>query len=488
MKNNPSLYQINTRVWIKRFGAATLTDIPDKYWESLSRKGIDYVWLMGVWKIPDLEIEKYCFEESLVKSYAHALKDWKKEDVIGSPFAIDVYEINQMLGNEDSIIELKSRLNKLGIGLILDFVSNHFSVESSLLKTNPEVFLSVGKEFFDKDPYTYFKLNSGKEKYFAHGRDPFFPAWQDTVQVNFFNMNARDYLTNTLLRLTKLCDGVRCDVAMLSLNNVFKNTWAGVVGAQGLSVPSTEFWKDAIVKVKNEREDFLLIAEAYWDLEWELQQHGFDFTYDKILIDRLRFGNIESVRDHLFAEPDYQKRLVRFLENHDETRALAALGKEREKTAAVVMSTIQGMKLYHDGQFEGKKIRLPVQLGREPDEIPVKDLIEFYDKLLSITLQDIFKNGNWLLLNTESAWEGNNTYKNLLAWQWNYDKQNCAVVINYSDINSACRLKLDVSDYPDEFIIKDLLDDQSYIRSAEEVYNLGLYVELKAWQSHIFVF
>jgi len=197
---------------------------------------------------------------------------------------------------------------------------------------------------------------------------------------------------------------------------------------------------------------------------------------------------VDSVRDHLLAEPDYQKRSVRFLENHDETRALAALGKEREKAAAVIMSTIQGMKLYHDGQFEGKKIRLPVQLGREPDEIPVKDLMEFYDKLLSITLQDIFKNGSWLLLNTEPAWEGNNTYKNLLAWQWSYEKQKCAVVINYSDINSACRLKLDISGYPDEFIIKDLLNNESYIRSAEEVYHLGLYVELKAWHNHIFFY
>lgn len=488
MKNNPSLYEINTRVWIKRFGVSTIADIPETYWENLKNKGIDYVWLMGVWKISEWSVKQFAFEDALVNSYRHALKDWKREDVIGSPFAVDVYEVNPLLGDEKSLLDVKSKLNKHGIGLILDFVSNHFSVGSSLFKTNPEIFLSVSKEFFEHDSYTYFQLDPKEQKYYAHGRDPFFPAWQDTAQVNFFCQETRDYLTNTLLKLSKLCDGVRCDMAMLSLNNVFKNTWTGVISARNLPLPTTEFWKDAISKVKNERNDFLFIAEAYWDLEWKLQQHGFDFTYDKMLTDRLRFGNALSVRDHLLADDNYQKKSARFLENHDETRAIAALGKEREKAAAVVMSTVQGMRLYHDGQFEGKKIKLPVQLGREPKESLVCDLIEYYDKLLSITSQEIVKNGKWTLLETEPAWEQNLSYKNLLAWQLSLDKQRYAVVVNYSDIASTCRLKLDVKGYPEEFIIKDLLNDETYIRSAEEVFHTGLYIELKPWNSHILTF
>ena len=293
MKNNPSLYEINTRVWIKRFGTATLDEVPDDYWSDLKNKGFDYVWLMGVWKTPESTIEKYCFEDSLVKSYKHALKDWKREDVIGSPYSIDVYEINPKLGDGESLLKLKLKLNKLGIGLILDFVSNHFSVGTSLLRTNPEIFLSADKEFYEKDTHTYFQPDPAKEKYFAHGRDPFFPAWLDTVQLNFFNQQTRDFLTDTLVNLTEVCDGVRCDVAMLALNNVFRNTWAGAVAAQGLATPETEFWKDAISKVKNKRNDFLFIAEAYWDLEWQLQTLGFDYTYDKKLTERLRAGNIK---------------------------------------------------------------------------------------------------------------------------------------------------------------------------------------------------
>ena len=176
------------------------------------------------------------------------------------------------------------------------------------------------------------------------------------------------------------------------------------------------------------------------------------------------------------------------MENHDETRAVAALGMDREKAAAVIMSTIQGMRLYYDGQFGGKRIKLPVQLGREPDEKPIIELQEFYDKLISITLKEIFKRGEWALLETQPAWDQNHTNKNLLAWLWSLSDQKIVVVVNYSDIVSVCRIKLDVRGYPDEFVIKDLLNDESYTRSTEEIFHSGLYIELKPWHSHILEF
>ena len=38
-----------------------------------------------------------------------------------------------------------------------------------------------------------------------------------------------------------------------------------------------------IPAVKGRHREFQFIAEAYWDLEWELQQQSFDFSYDKKL-------------------------------------------------------------------------------------------------------------------------------------------------------------------------------------------------------------
>ncbi len=492
MNYNPSIYEINTRVWINQFRQknenVTIADIPDSYWDQFGNEGIDYVWLMGVWKTCDNIIEKYCYEENLIKSYDKALKGWTKQDIIGSPFAIDVYNVSPRVGDKKSLLNLKSCLNKKGIKLILDFVPNHFSAGSSLIKSNPAIFLSVNQDTFLKDTYTFFQPFKDEERYLAHGRDPFFPAWLDTVQVNLFSNEAREFLTDILLQLTNVCDGVRCDMAMLALNNVFKNTWGGVLSGEEIGSMHNDFWQTAIERVKKVRPGFIFIAESYWDLEWTLQQQGFDYTYDKKLTDRLISSSAGNIIDHLKAGLDYQKKSLRFIENHDEERVAAVLGKDKSKAAAIVISTILGMRFYHNGQFEGKKIKLPVQLGRAPDEFESSEIKNFYKTLLSITSQEIFKRGQWKLLEPLPSWDGNETFKNILAWQWVYNSQKRVVVVNYSTSLAACRLKLDVKGYQEELFIIDLLNDQSYTRSAEEVFQLGLYIDLKPYQSHIFSF
>ncbi len=492
MLYNQSLYEINTRIWLRRFDQSniksTLNDVPNSYWDNLAQKGIHYIWLMGIWKTCNSVIDRCCFEEGLKKSYDRALKGWKREDVIGSPYAIDVYEINPEIGNHKSLLELKSRLNKKGMKLILDFIPNHFSADTRLIKTNPDIFIPVDKELFKRDPHTYYHPNQKEQKYFAHGRDPFFPAWQDTIQINIFSNEARKFLINTLLSLTKICDGVRCDMSMLLLNNVFKNTWGGVLGKNGFEKNESEFWTEAISEVKNERADFLFIAEAYWDLEYDLQQMGFDFTYDKKLTDRLKYAHVKEIHDHLIADNDYQKKSLRFIENHDEERAVSIFGKEKSKAAAVIISTIQGMRFYYDGQFEGKKIKLPVQLGREPEEQQNLKLKEFYNKLLTITSHEIFNRGKWILLESEPSLDNNSTFMNILSWMWSFKDEKRLVVVNYSENLSTCRIKLDVRGYQEDLLINDLLNDQSYMRSAEEVYNSGLYIELKPYQAHIFTY
>ncbi len=392
---NTNIYEINTRVWLRSFDEggkrAKLTDVPDEFIDYLKNMGFDYLWLMGIWKTPEGVVEKYCLEENLVYNYRQALKDWRKEDVIGSPYSIDSYEINPEIGDQESLLNLKSRLNKKGIKLILDFVPNHFSAKSILIRESPFLFLATDLKYFENDPHTYFQPNEDKPNYFAHGRDPFFPAWQDTIQVNYFSTLAREYMIKVLLNLTKLCDGVRCDMAMLALNNIFRNTWGGVLKSAGFEKPKDEFWKIAIEIIKDFRKDFLFIAEAYWDLEWELQQLGFDFTYDKKLTDRLESGIIPQIKDHLLADSEYQNRSIRFLENHDEVRAISKFGKEKSQAAAIIVSSIRGMHLFYEGQFEGKRIKLPLQLGREPVEFTNNSITEFYTNLLEIISQETFR-------------------------------------------------------------------------------------------------
>ncbi|MBZ0180180.1 MAG: glycosidase [Melioribacteraceae bacterium] len=490
MSFNPSIYEINTRVWIKQFDNGKkkpeLLDVPIAYWKELKAKGIDMIWLMGIWETCTSTVEKYCFEENLVKEYKRTLKNWKKEDVIGSPYAINNYNINPAFGSIDDFKKFKKVINDLEFKLILDFIPNHFSADTELLKTNPEIFLSADYQYYLDDPHTFYNPFQDEKMIFAHGRDPFFPAWQDTVQVNYFSENARKFMTETLFDLTELCDGVRCDMAMLALNNVFKNTWGGVLKKMGFNKPEEEFWSSAISKVKSKSSDFLFLAEVYWELEWELQQLGFDYTYDKKLTDRIRVGDVDEIKEHLAANSLYQSKSIRFIENHDEQRSLTLFGKEKAKAAAFLMSTLTGMKLYFDGQFEGKTVKLPVQLGREPQQHINKCIVNFYDKLLVICSAEIFKKGEWKLLYPESSWNGNLSYKNLLAWEWSYENERRLVIINFSDHTSSCRLKLSLDDFPDQIQMIDLVEDELYIRSKEDIETIGLYVELDLFKSHIF--
>ncbi|HSP89104.1 MAG TPA: alpha-amylase family glycosyl hydrolase [Ignavibacteriaceae bacterium] len=486
MLKNSKLYEINTRVWLKKFGKdATLISVPDEIFIEFANSGFEALWLMGVWKTCDTLIERCCFTPDLISSYSKALKNWERKDIIGSPYAIDHYELNPLLGKTSDLITLKEKLNKLGLKLLLDFVPNHFSAESRFIKSNPEVFLEADAELLQRDPLTFFKPDIS-ENIFVHGRDPFFLPWTDTIQVNYFNLAARKFMIDQLINIAEYCDGVRCDMAMLPLNNVFHNTWLGVLNRFGYKRPQEEFWKEAIASVKKKFPGFIFLAETYWDLEYQIQKLGFDFTYDKQFTDRLIMGDIVNIKSHLFADHDYQMKSVRFIENHDEERASVKFGKEKSLAAATVISTIKGIKLYNDGQLEGLKTKLPVQLGRQPEEKTSQRVKEYYQLLLGITREKIFKEGNWTLLEPIPAGEGNNNFQNFLTWIWDYKNDLRIVVINYSSATSQCRLSILLDSEKENITLIDLLTGDEYLRSVKEMEKPGLFIELKGFHSHIF--
>jgi hypothetical protein len=484
---NPSLLEINGRIWIKRFEDkskhTTLKDVDKFFFDNLQQHKLDYLWLMGAWQNNEECADKYCFVEGLQKEYSNALPDWNKSDVIGSPYAIDEYSLNKRFGTKSDLLEFKDKLNRAGIKLILDFIPNHFNAESKLISSNPDLFLQADEELLNSGDATFFTTD---DKIFAHGKDPYFDAWQDTVQVNYFNTAAYDYLTDILLNLTELCDGIRCDMAMLPLLQVFESTWDNVIRKMNYTRPAHEFWESAIKSVKDKRKDFIFIAEAYWGIEHEIQNLGFDYTYDKRLTDRLRSDTPANIIEHLRADYTYQSKSVRFLENHDEDRAVDVFGIDKSKAAAVVCSTLPGMRFYHDGQFEGKTIKLPVQLGREPVEEVNTSMQKFYKLLLSITGKDVCKYGIWKLLDALPAGSDDMTYQNIFSWVWNNDDEYMIVVINYSTDNAYCRLRIDLETNEEEVELIDLMDDKSYKRNWNEIVSDGLFIQLKGYQSQIF--
>ena len=230
------------------------------------------------------------------------------------------------------------------------------------------------------------------------------------------------------------------------------------------------------------------MAEAYWDLEWALQQQGFDFCYDKKLYDRMEHGHAESVRLHLLADLSYQQGLVRFLENHDEPRAASSFSAEKARPAAVLVLTLPGAKLLHEGQFEGRKVRLPVFLSRRPVESPDQDLQAFYQRLLTETAREVFRNGWWRLCD-RSGWPDNPSHLNILTWCWELGDERCLVAVNFSDAHSQAIVRIPWEDLRGRtWRLSELLSVESYERRGDEMADSGLFVSLGPWQWHFFRF
>ena len=225
------------------------------------------------------------------------------------------------------------------------------------------------------------------------------------------------------------------------------------------------------------------MAEAYWDLEWALQQQGFDYCYDKKLYDRMEHGDAESVRLHLLADLAYQHGLVRFLENHDEPRAAATFAREKARAAAVAVLTLPGAKLLHEGQFEGRKVRLPVFLSRRPEEPPDGDLQAFYERLLTETSRDVFRNGRWRLCD-RSGWPDNASHLNILTWCWELEDERHLVVVNFSDTPSQAMVRLPWEDLRGRvWRFSDSLSGETFERDGDMAKH-GLFVSLDPWRWH----
>ena len=243
---------------------------------------------------------------------------------------------------------------------MLDFVPNHTGLDHPWVEDHPEYYIAGTELDLARAPqnYTWVKRRGG-DRLLAYGRDPYFPGWPDTLQLNYGNPATQEAMIGELLKIAGQCDGVRCDMAMLVLPEVFERTWG---------IPSQPFWPKATQRVREQSPDFCFMAEVYWDLEWTLQQQGFDYTYDKRLYDRLRDRHARPVREHFRAGLDYQDKLARFLENHDEPRAAATFPPGVHEAAAVITFLSPGLRFFHQGQFEGRKKRISPHLGRAPDE------------------------------------------------------------------------------------------------------------------------
>lgn len=492
---HPLLYEVNARVLLTELGRTqgapvALGAIPDSMLDQWAENGFDAIWLMGVWTTGEIGRQLALNSPGLQEEYRKAMPGFTPADVVSSPYAVSAYEASRALGGPVQLAKLRQRLSDRGLGLVLDYVVNHTARDHAWVGQHPEYFIQGTPAQLQAEPGSWYAAEtSNGKKILAFGRDPMFPAWTDTVQINHLHAAARKALIETLLSIARQCDGVRADMAMLVLRDVFLRQWGEGSLPEEKDRAEGEFWISAIAAVRSVYPNFLFIAEAYWDLEWPLQQLGFDYTYDKKLYDRMRREGAGGVRDHLHAEMAYQLHSLRFIENHDEQRSAAVFTSDPwHYASALIMSTVPGMVLIHDGQIEGRTHKHPVQLIRRADEPPAEHTRRFYTSLLRCVKDAGFRNGEWQMLEIGPAWHDNPSWESYLAFNWRGANGTVhLVVVNYAPRSGQCYVMVPLTDADGPVLeFRDLMSEAVYVRDRAGLASRGLYIDLPGYGFHLF--
>jgi len=493
---HPILFEINARVWLRELSRShgrpvTLADVPDEELDGWAAHGYNHVWLMGVWETGEVGHQIALTHPDLQAVYRKALADFTADDVIGSPYAVTEYRVARQLGGPDALAALRERLAKRGMGLILDFVSNHTAKDCPWVREHPELYIQGTPEELTDAPNEFFSAPTVRgAKIIAHGRDPYFPPWTDTAQLNYRQPELWFYQERTLMQIAEQCDGVRCDMAMLLLDDVIESTW-GRRATQGVAQPMRKsFWPAAVSAVKKDFPSFLFLGEVYWDREWDIQQCGFDYTYDKTLYDRLQHTSAHMVRGHLRADLEFQRRSIRFIENHDEQPAARQFPPGRHEAAAVIAATVPGMAFFHEGQLLGRRHHLPIQLGRRMAEpVDLRAQI-FYTKLLGVLRHNLFQTGEWVRLTPRQVAPWESGHERFVAHLWGGKGETLAIAVNFSETPDHCHLPMEelarfgIQVQGRQVTCRDLFSDELYPHEGDNLLAHGLYIKLPGWGFH----
>jgi glycosidase len=489
----PNIYEVHTRPLLRGLfptggRTPTLDDIPDGALDAIADLGMDWVWMLGVWQTGPIARAIARSIPALREVFRAELHDLREEDIVASPFAVERYVTHADLGGDAALARLCDRLRRRGLKLMLDYVPNHTGPDCPWVVEHPEWYVQGSEEDLLRHPRDYRRVETVRgPTILAHGRDPYFPGWTDTFQINHAHRGLREVRINELVDIAARCDGLRCDMAMLLLPDVFERTWGERARpADGSESAKGPFWVEAIDRVRRRYPDFYFVAEAYWGREWDLQQQGFDATYDKTLYDRLVHRDARAVRGHLNAAMDFQLRCVRFLENHDEPRAARAFEPAVHRASAAIATLVPGPHLFFEGQFEGREVRPSVQLSRRPPEAVDAATREFYARLIPLAQRPEVAEGTWRVLECRPAWHDNPSHEQFVCFSWR-GEGTLVVAVNCGPDRAQCFVGLPMTELAGRTAtLSDLLGPAHYERNGDDLMARGLYLDMPGWGLHAF--
>ena len=374
----PALYQINTRVWLTERSRAlgrpaTLDDIPDAELDRLAQMGFDWVWLLSVWRTGAAGQRASRANPEWRHEFEATLPDLREEDIAGSGFAITGYTVHPSLGGDVALARLRERLRQRGLRLMLDFVPNHTAMDHPWVEDHPEYFVPGTEVDLARAPqnYTWVQRTQG-HRLLAHGRDPYFDGWPDTLQLDYSNAATQEAMLGELLKISGQCDGVRCDMAMLVLPDVFERTW-------GRRAPP--FWPKATQRVR-ERVPGLLL-------------HGRGLLGPRVDDARSRGSTTPTTSASTTASARATRGRSASTCTPGSTTRRSSPGSWRTTTSPgpprpsrpactrpppSSRTCHPGLRFFHQGQFEGRRKRISPHLVRAPVEPVDEPLGRFYER------------------------------------------------------------------------------------------------------------
>ena len=360
---NVVLIAKSTYVWLeqlsKKYGRhiQRLDQIPDDELKLLADRGLNGLWLIGLWERSDAS--------QIIKRLRG------QADAVASAYSLKSYGIAEDIGGYLSYTNLRDRAMRFGIRLASDMVPNHMGIDSNWVIEHPDWFLSrpdspypvysfegpdvstdprveikIEDHYYDQtDAAVVFRRRdraTGHTEYVYHGNDGTTFAWNDTAQLDYSKAHVREAVIRTILSVAQQFPIIRFDAAMTLAKKHVQRLWFPLPGAGG-SIPSRaefsmtqeefdacmphEFWREVVDRVAAEVPGTLLLAEAFWLLEgYFVRTLGMHRVYNSAFMNMLRDEENAKYRSYLKKtiefDPEILKRYVNFMSNPDERTAI----------------------------------------------------------------------------------------------------------------------------------------------------------------------
>ncbi|HEY1214207.1 MAG TPA: alpha-amylase family glycosyl hydrolase [Bryobacteraceae bacterium] len=543
----------STYVWLaqlsKRYQRSIhrLDQIPDEELDTLARRGMNSLWLIGIW------------ERSRASQTIKQLCG--NPDAVASAYSLFDYAIAEDLGGEPAYVNLRNRAYARGIRLASDMVPNHMGIDSPWVVEHPDWFISRQDSPYpaynfdgpdlSQDPRVEIKIEShyyeqtdaavvfrrrdrasGETRYIYHGNDGTSFPWNDTAQLDYLNPAVREQVIQTILHVARLFPVIRFDAAMTLAKRHFHRLWFPGPGSSG-AIPSRaeygmssaefnahmphEFWREVVDRVAAEVPGTLLLAEAFWLMEgYFVRTLGMHRVYNSAFMNMMRDEENAKYRsvlkNTLEFDPDIMKRYVNFMSNPDERTTIDQFG-DGDKCFGVtaMMATLPGLPMFGHGQIDGFTEKYGMEYRRPRyDETPNHWLVERHEREIAPLLHQralFAESSNFLLYD---FFNDNGTVdENVFAYSNRRGDQRGLVLYNnrysttkgtvdwsaaYADKHSGQlrqqRLKDGLGLSGDAAIIlgyRDSLTGLEYLRRASTTAEQGLRIELRAYQCHVFL-